>query len=230
MLNAVVPENFILIDNQTVLKKYGNVQIEKAFKIIDNLMSLMVEDLLFDHKVSLVNKVPQVIIDQLYKVKKHLHNTVFYIPTSTKIFIPDSNDAIIQDLLHNYENIYTIHPNKFEELLFYIYSKMGIMSKLTKKSRDNGVDLLIYTPPPILGDDFLTIVQAKRYNKNNKISSQVIRELIGSKVYWKANKAQIITTSDYSKPAIKTAQEHQIDTIKFNDLLSEFNRIIRISS
>ncbi len=228
LLNKIAPKNSIIIKNDIIISEYTNLTFSEGFKTIDNLISLMVEDLLFDHKISLINEMPQVFISELYKVKKHLSQSVFYFPNSTKIFIPNSNESIIQDLLKNYENVYKINPCKFEELLFYIYSKMGIKSKLTKKSRDNGVDLLIYTPPPILGNEFLTIVQAKRYNKDNKISSHIIRELIGSKVYWKADKAQIITTSDYSKPAIKTAQEHQIDTIKFNDLLSEFSKAINI--
>lgn len=88
--------------------------------------------------------------------------------------------------------------------------------------------MLVWTPPPVLGNRFLTIIQAKRFDINHKVGSPIIRDLQGATINFNADRGQIITTSDFSKPAIKTAERSpkKIDLIRFFELVNKLNEYL----
>lgn len=95
----------------------------------------------------------------------------------------------------------------FEEFLKEYLVIIGLDEvKVTKRSRDGGIDLTAVRTG--IGD-FSTAdktyyyVQAKRYKPDNKISVHTIRELKGVVPF--GHKGMIITTSDFSGPALQEA-------------------------
>lgn len=135
------------------------------------------------------------------------------------VLLSEDNFQLLEALTLDAESIRAITPRKFEELLSYIYRLVGSRVELTPQTRDQGADLLVYTPAPLFGKDFLTIVQAKKYDGRRKVGSPEIRDLAGSQYIFHANRAQCITTTGYTIPAIQTAKKSDIDLGLFSDLL-----------
>lgn len=77
-------------------------------------------------------------------------------------------------------------------------------------SNDYGADLII-------GKGFEEIViQAKNYSGN--VGNKAIQEVVSAKVYYKCDKAMVITNSYYTQNAIKTAQESGVILIDRDEL------------
>ncbi len=60
-------------------------------------------------------------------------------------------------------------PVQFENLVGNIFSKMGLETKLTRPSRDGGVDVVAYDTRPVLGGR--VVIQAKRYRNTVGVSA-----------------------------------------------------------
>lgn len=226
----VFTDKLLLVDYNKLREVYGNQQFTEAFKQADVVIKNVIRELLISDRIDFFKKlffVDSKLEDSLHRLKEYLDSidSIFHNPNS-RIIVGDINRELLELLTINPDYIYKISPRKFEELIEYIYRLSGLETKLTNSTRDDGADILVWTPPPVYGDDFLTIIQAKRYAKTNKVGSAEVRELIGSRLTFNADKAQIITTSDFSKPAIQTAKDKKVDLIKFYELNDEIKKII----
>lgn len=224
-------DKLILIKNNDLRSVFGNLKMADAFRQCDNTVCEVIKEILFEIDSTEIKnkKIPlsQNLEDLIIQIKVYIKNNEYLISTiSSKIIIADTNKELLKALTIDSSLIYKISHRKFEELIEYIYRLSGYKTQLTQPSRDDGADLLVWTPPPFLGNPFLTVIQAKRYNKQKKVGSQEIRELIGTKIIFDADKAQIITTSDFSSPAIKTAKSNKIDLLKFYELNDTIKKII----
>ena len=101
-------------------------------------------------------------------------------------------------------------PKFFEGLVVELLEKMGYGSGFkTQYSRDDGIDGVINEDT--LGLDVIHI-QAKRWNKNNKVSQKELQSFVGAMSGNGGQKGVFITTSSYTKdaldykPAIKLAK------------------------
>ncbi|MCT4477723.1 restriction endonuclease [Peribacillus frigoritolerans] len=77
------------------------------------------------------------------------------------------------------------------ELFAFYFSKIGCEVKVTKASRDGGIDAIAFDPDPIRGGKF--IIQAKKNNHVVPISA--VRELNGIMADEGAVKGILVTTS-----------------------------------
>lgn len=107
-------------------------------------------------------------------------------------------------------------PMEFEEFCAKALNSMGYQDmKRTGGAGDLQAD--------IIGKDThgrSTIVQCKRYKPGSKIGSPVIQSFIGMKsVHHRADRGIFVTTADYSRPAIRLAQQHDIVLIDGDDLV-----------
>jgi cell division protein FtsZ len=224
-------ENLIILKNDHLRSIFGSITIGEAFNKSDYVVLEVIKELIFEletSKITIKDHVPfhEDVAQIILKIKKYLREDEVISLVSSKIIVVDSNKDLLQALNINPDIIYTISPRKFEELIAYIYRLSGYRIELTQQTRDDGADILVWSPPPILGNSFLTIVQAKKYNKYKKVGSGDIRELNGTKFIFNAEKAQIITTSDFSQPAINTAKKCKIDLIKFWELNEKIRKMI----
>ena len=105
--------------------------------------------------------------------------------------------------------------NLIRELFEKLFSKHGGSCKVTRASRDGGVDAVAFNPDPISGGKF--IIQAKRYT--NLVSPSAVRDLYGTLQHEGANKAILVTTSDYGGDSYSFAKDKPIQLLNGSHLL-----------
>ncbi len=105
--------------------------------------------------------------------------------------------------------------NLIRELFEKLFSKHGGSCKVTRASRDGGVDAVAFNPDPISGGKF--IIQAKRYT--NLVSPSAVRDLYGTLQHEGANKAILVTTSDYGGDSYAFAKDKPIQLLNGSHLL-----------
>ena len=73
---------------------------------------------------------------------------------------------------------------------------------------------------------YLTYIECKRYAADNKVGVGIVREVIGVHHIRKPTKSIIVTTSFFSKDAIKEAEamESQLDLKDFTDIKAWLQR------
>ena len=103
-------------------------------------------------------------------------------------------------------------PQDFEDFISQLFRDNGYIVEQTKYSRDYGVDLIIKKNGEHIA------IQVKRYAKINKVGVKDINQVLGGKNYYKCNKAIVITTSSFTKPAETLAQKTNVELWDWNKL------------
>lgn len=112
-------------------------------------------------------------------------------------------------------NLMDLSPGEFEQLVANLFGEMGLEAKLTRTSKDGGVDCVAYDPRPVLGGK--VVVQAKRYRHTVGVSA--VRDLFGTMSHEGANKGILVTTSGYGPDAFEFARDKPIELIEGSGLL-----------
>ncbi|MEI2396138.1 restriction endonuclease [Paenibacillus phytohabitans] len=81
-------------------------------------------------------------------------------------------------------NLLEMDPFDFEHLVCNLFSKIGLESKLTRSSRDGGVDVIAFDPRPVFGGKY--VIQAKRYKDTVEVAA--VRDLYGTMMNENASK------------------------------------------
>jgi restriction system protein len=105
------------------------------------------------------------------------------------------------------------------ELFEHYFSSVGAEVKVTKASRDGGIDAVAFDPDPIRGGKF--IIQAKRYNHVVPISA--VRELNGIMGDEGAVKGILVTTSYYGNDSREFAKGKPLTLLDGSNLIQMFN-------
>jgi restriction system protein len=127
-------------------------------------------------------------------------------------FIGDS-DVLTQ--LDARPNLMDLTPGEFEALVSNLFTKMGLDTKLTRASRDGGVDAIAFDTRPILGGK--VVIQAKRYRHTVGVSA--VRDLFGTMMNEGASKGIVVTTSGYGPDAYNFANDKPLELIDGGGLL-----------
>jgi HJR/Mrr/RecB family endonuclease len=126
-------------------------------------------------------------------------------------------------------NIYaldSISGKEFEYFLKWLFEEMEYAVELTKITADSGVDLVVRK------NDEKVAVQAKRYSRNTRVSNAVILKTHGGKDVYGCSRSVVITTSFFTKHAIKDAEKLGIelwDRDTLSSKIDEINQKIRDS-
>lgn len=115
----------------------------------------------------------------------------------------------VDDLIQKYfkehpEEIYKLSSRQFEELIASIIKDMGYQVELTQATRDGGRDIIATIKTGL--NTYLTHIECKKYNPDNKVGVKIIREVVGVHHLRNADKSIIITSSTFTKDAIAEAQ------------------------
>ena len=137
--------------------------------------------------------------------------------------------SVCSDLL---QKARSISPSAFEDLVIDLIKKMGygdendsLSGLRIGGSGDGGIDGIIKEDK--LGLDIIYI-QAKRYKDSNSVSAGIVRDFIGALNIKGAKKGIIITTSSFTKEAIKHSEDLKeprivlIDGERLVELMYEF--------
>jgi restriction system protein len=125
----------------------------------------------------------------------------------------DQNDMVSS--LDSSANLMELNPHQFEHLVANLFGQMGLESKLTRSSRDGGVDCVAYDPRPVLGGK--VVIQAKRYR--HTVGVAAVRDLYGTMMNEGANKGILVATSGYGPDAFDFAKDKPIELIDGGGLL-----------
>lgn len=112
-------------------------------------------------------------------------------------------------------NLMDMTPAAFEVLVSNLFSKMGLDTKLTRSSRDGGVDAVAFDTRPVLGGK--VVIQAKRYRDTVGVSA--VRDLYGTMLNEGANKGILVCTSGYGPDAYNFSKDKPIELIDGGGLL-----------
>lgn len=107
----------------------------------------------------------------------------------------DSTDSIIT-------NIDGLSGLNFESLLEKLFIAMGYLVNRTKKSGDQGADLILKK------DGEKTVVQAKRYT--NTVGNKAVQEVLASREYYSASNAIVVTSSAFTISARELANASRV--------------------
>ena len=138
--------------------------------------------------------------------------------------ITSIDDEVKKYLKKHPERLYELSPRKFEELVASLLKDMGFDVELTQATRDGGRDIIAHIKNAVCS--YLTHIECKRYAADNKVGVGVIREVIGVHHLHKATKSIIVTTSFFSRDAIKEAErmENQLDLKDFTNIKAWLQR------
>jgi restriction system protein len=125
----------------------------------------------------------------------------------------DQADALSE--IESRRNLMDLSPSEFEVLVANLFGKMGLETKLTRSSRDGGVDAVAYDTRPILGGK--VVIQAKRYQ--NTVGVSAVRDLYGTMMNEGANKGILVATSRFGPDAYTFASDKPIELIDGSGLL-----------
>ncbi len=116
-------------------------------------------------------------------------------------------------------NLASMDWEDFEHLIRELFERefgsTGADVKVTRASRDGGVDAVILDPDPIRGGKF--VVQAKRYT--NTVSVSAVRDLYGTMINEGAVKGILVTTAQFGPDAYEFAKDKPITLLDGGNLL-----------
>jgi restriction system protein len=125
----------------------------------------------------------------------------------------------VADTLDNSSNLAAMDWEDFEQLIREVFEKEfsanGGDVKITRASRDGGVDAVAFDPDPIRGGKI--IIQAKRYT--HTVSVSAVRDLYGTIHNEGANKGILVSTADYGPDAYEFAKGKPITLLSGSELL-----------
>jgi len=112
-------------------------------------------------------------------------------------------------------------PRTLEELVRELLDREGMDAKLTPKTRDGGFDVLAFARTAF-GPELLYLVECKRYAAGRPVGVEVVRSLYGVVEREKANAGIIVTTSSFTKGALRFQQDvrHRLGLKDYHDLVA----------
>ena len=125
----------------------------------------------------------------------------------------------VTDGLDDSSNLAAMDWEEFEHLIRELFeeefAQAGGEVKVTRASRDGGVDAVAFDPDPIRGGKI--VIQAKRYT--NTVGVSAVRDLYGTVVNEGATKGILVSTSDYGPDAYEFAKGKPLTLLNGGHLL-----------
>lgn len=146
------------------------------------------------------------------------------------IFVLNRNDdrfiatKELDTLLAAEANLAAMPWEDFEQLVAQLFewefAKEGVEVRVTRVSRDRGVDAVLFDPDTLRGGKF--VLQAKRYTRPVDVAA--VRDLYGTVVNEGANRGILITTSSYGPDSYAFAKDKPISLVDGPNLLVMLRR------
>ena len=116
-------------------------------------------------------------------------------------------------------NLAAMNWEDFEHLIRELFEaefgESGSEVKITRASRDRGVDAIAFDPDPIRGGKF--VIQAKRYTRT--VGVDAVRDLYGTVINEGANKGILVTTAEYGPDAYDFVKDKPLTLVSGGELL-----------
>ncbi|MCF8194580.1 MAG: restriction endonuclease [Polynucleobacter sp.] len=129
----------------------------------------------------------------------------------------DSKD--VDSSMEPESNLAAMEWEDFEHLVAQLFewefSKNGVEVRVTRASRDRGVDAILFDPDPLKGGKY--VIQAKRYTRTVDVSA--VRDLYGTVMNEGANRGILITTASYGPDAYEFVKDKPLSLVDGPNLL-----------
>jgi HJR/Mrr/RecB family endonuclease len=102
-------------------------------------------------------------------------------------------------------NFADLSPYEFEDFVAKLFQKMGYSTTVTKKTGDFGVDIIAKDKTDTIA------IQVKKNKIGSNIGNVTVQQILGAMWNIKANKAIIITTSDFTVQAKLQAKDAPVE-------------------
>ncbi|MBR2337790.1 MAG: restriction endonuclease [Clostridia bacterium] len=99
----------------------------------------------------------------------------------------------------------------FESFIKAVYELLGYNVEQTKKSGDQGIDLIIKKHFKKIG------VQLKRYS--GTVGNSAVQEAVAGKRFYKLDRVCVLTNRFFTRSAIELAKANKVELLDRNDLL-----------
>lgn len=170
---------------------------------------------------------PKQCFKRLKGVAAHDLASLTPIPPIMTINKTDKRFVSPKSVLHNIDranNLAAMDWKDFENLIRELFEKEfsanGSEVKITRASKDGGVDAVVFDPDPIRGGKI--VIQAKRYT--NTVGVSAVRDLYGTIHNEGAIKGILITTSDYGSDSYNFAKDKPLTLLNGANLLHLMNK------
>lgn len=141
---------------------------------------------------------------------------ILHLMTEDERFVPSYS---VEDTIDSTMNLAAMDWEDFEHLIREVFEREfgndGSEVKVTRASRDGGVDAVVFDSDPLRGGKI--VIQAKRYT--NTVGVSAVRDLYGTVVNEGANKGILVTTADYGPDAYEFAKDKPLTLLSGNNLL-----------
>jgi HJR/Mrr/RecB family endonuclease len=137
----------------------------------------------------------------------------------TQIHIVDVTEQLVQRLLGNYDEIYNLSPESFEDLIHGRISAMGYEAERVRHAfaRDGGIDIVFWPrrPCPV---PFLGAVQVKHHrSRHRKTGPGAVREMAGVMSTLPFQIGMVVTNTSFTADA-RWYAENQPAIIRLRDM------------
>lgn len=129
------------------------------------------------------------------------------------------------------DEIHRLEPDEFERLVANVWEEYGFECEITPSGKDKGVDIIASKPEPVPTKH---VIQAKRYNPKNKISSPQIQQYAALQTQIEGtDSVVVVTSSEFTGEAIELANQLGVKTVDGevlaklldkNDLITQISR------
>lgn len=120
-------------------------------------------------------------------------------------WVPNLEREMLAYFRANPEQLYSMAPRRFEELIAAIFKNNGFSVELTPQTRDGGVDIIAVQHSALTGET-VNLVECKRYSPTRKVGIGVVQRLLGCVHERRATKGILVTTSFFSQDAQHVAR------------------------
>ena len=152
------------------------------------------------------------------------HSTVdFSVLRSFGLDDPDLPiDELCAHLKRRYSDVFSIPWRTFEILVADVFRTHGYSVLLTRPSKDDGADLIVYArdSSPHLG-----IVECKKWKEDRSITVTEVRSLVGAALDWGVRRAWLVTSAGVTRDSRKYAARlsrrgYEVSLVEGSHLLS----------
>lgn len=126
---------------------------------------------------------------------------------SGEIIRIDISDQLFRYFHKHPDQMYSLPPRKFEELVAAMLKELGYSVELTPPIKDGGFDIIAVQKNSVTGTT-VNLVECKRYRPERKIAVGIVRSLLGVVESKRATKGLLITTSFFTRDAKQFAEQN----------------------
>jgi restriction endonuclease Mrr len=206
---------------QSLSSKLGDMQLEQELShLLEREYISQVQAKRYKRQRFTVKDAVDLLREEEYVKLKVTTTKIDY---DSSLSLPQEKLIIIQDSLlelmrRNPDLMYKISHRQFEELIYELFEELGYAVELTSPTRDGGCDLVAFTEDKI-GIRTKYIIEAKHYKPENRVGVSFVRQLSAVRQKFGAHHGILITSSSFTKDAIKENKEFYGLHLKDYDVL-----------